>query len=57
MATDQPEKFDKIVRNNCSKAHVFVSGSRPQYEDAARQDRRTLGGSRLWHSRPVLEDL
>ena len=54
VATDQPGKFDKMVKSNCSKAHVFVSGSGPQYEGAAAPDRRTLGG---WHSRLVLETL
>ena len=46
MATDQPGKFDKMVKSNCSKAHIFVSGSGPHYEGAAGQDRRTLGGWR-----------
>ena len=40
MATDQPGKFDKMVKSNCSKAHVFISGLGPQYEGAAAQDRR-----------------
>ena len=55
MAMDQPGKFDKIVRSNCSNAYVFVSGLGPQYEGTAGQDRRTLGGWRLWHLRQFLK--
>ena len=58
MATDQPGKFDKMNQEQLQQSPYICFRIRAfEYEGAAGQDRRTLGGWRFWRSRPVLENL